>query len=513
MKNQIAISVFFFLITGMLWGQPQTLMGNFRERTAKLSGDVLLLNCLSELDQAGRFQLDSIVWGYYDQETDQFLEKKGKQEFTYDEYGYPESGSYYFLNEGIFRLGYRKLFDYDADGKIELFLWQDWNADSLKWENGSKQVYSYDEADNLMEILYYEVDPGKGLQLSDRIIFTYDVEGHLVNEVKQEFDAGEWYDNLEWRYTYDENGNKTSYSYWILFGGADSLETFRTEYTYDVNNRLFIKVDYGIDLNGWNVFPFKKDSFLYDSSNRLEVEFSFSNFSMIEVWKPQSKKEYYYDNSQTPYQIKWFIYENPDSLTFFVQEDILMDDKGNIISFTTSDVTTIDGTELIPRSKMEFERVDEIILDDLTSGSLFWVENIVFEEVDFHGFQVGQNSVNRYGTYSWDEVDEVWSNKSGLGEAIFYYSELNATSTEKTYPIPKILVYPNPVDRLLVVETDLMGGQFDLYLYNMFGQRVSRKNISGNEQVVLPELPEGVYMLQLFKGNELLGSRKVMIRH
>jgi hypothetical protein len=516
MKNQMITWAVFLLFTVSLMGQSPApvLLEKYQNRgTDRLEHPLIFPKTLSELDQSWSYQLDSIVRGYYDTISGQFTEIEEKEVFTYNENGFKQSATTFYYGEEGYSPSSRLFYEYDNEGRVLKFGIQIWSSGSLKWSDLFQEIFFYNEEGQLEESHFYEENYfSNEFELSAKYFYTFNSLGQMLSLLEESFESGEIVSQSEWKYTYDENDHETSFSFWLIEEGMLPMELSRTEYEYDSIGRLVLEIeyetfDYGVDLT-----PFKKDSFIYDEQNKLVLQISYGYDE--EAWTAVLKMEYEYDKSDVPSLITTYLTEGPDNWAPYIKEEILSDEKGNILSYNSSRPSIFDENSWAPDRRIELDRSDEIRLDDLSPGSLDWTTDEYYYDFDFRGFQEGSSAVLRYSFRVWNPFSNQWDYENSRGESVFYYSEVTTTTSVEEIPtFDNFLVYPNPVDRLLTIETDLTDAPFDLYLYNLFGQRIFRKNISANEQILLPDLPEGMYVLQLMKGKEMLGSRKVMIRH
>jgi hypothetical protein len=462
------------------------------------------------MDQDGIYQLDSLIQGYYDYDNEEYSEITAKEVYTYDENGYPATFSFYYMEEEGFEPFSRVMFHYSESGKRESELWQFYEGDTIGWLDHIQRLYTYDNEDRLIEFEFAEADFTPGLVVKYKNTYAYDSLGLLISVKHWNPREGEWQDVSESIYSYDESGNLLKYSSWNIVG-EDPMEFDRTESTYNSEGQLILELEYEFDYFLDSLVLSQKDTLLYDESGKIKSETIFNDF-VEGKWLKETRTDYYYDNSDTPYSTQSFRKIDSTEWVEIVEFAIDLDEDDNIWSITVYTAPSI-GEPIQPNILIEYERDMNILLEELNSGSLIWLNELIFENVEFRGNQNGKNALSRYGFYKWDEWRGKWDKEFLGGDFFFYYSPISVTSVEEEKRTVRFNVYPNPVNRLLRVETDLTDTPFDLYLYNLFGQRIFRKNISANEQIVLPDLPEGMYVLQLVKENRNLGSRRVIIRH
>ncbi|MCQ2285454.1 MAG: T9SS type A sorting domain-containing protein [Bacteroidales bacterium] len=84
-----------------------------------------------------------------------------------------------------------------------------------------------------------------------------------------------------------------------------------------------------------------------------------------------------------------------------------------------------------------------------------------------------------------------------------------ANISESTMPFR---IYPTPADQNITIESD--GDSYHLIFYNSLGTRISTTNISGSKNIISTEnLPNGHYVLTIFKGEKWVKSIKLIVKH
>lgn len=99
------------------------------------------------------------------------------------------------------------------------------------------------------------------------------------------------------------------------------------------------------------------------------------------------------------------------------------------------------------------------------------------------------------------------------GNRLFVSSTSEAIIKEPDL-INRIQLYPNPAQEELYIENG-NNGSYDLKIYNILGQLHSSSQILAEtkNKISLNALPNGIYLVNLYEGNVLFKSNKLIIAH
>ncbi|MEN8225789.1 MAG: T9SS type A sorting domain-containing protein [Bacteroidota bacterium] len=86
-------------------------------------------------------------------------------------------------------------------------------------------------------------------------------------------------------------------------------------------------------------------------------------------------------------------------------------------------------------------------------------------------------------------------------QSLWYRDDLLTSVQQKDPPKDKLHVYPNPASDHIIIEiTNKSGGEYQLFIYDLYGRLLQTKNISPNENTFshpIEKLSAGMYILQL----------------
>jgi hypothetical protein len=98
---------------------------------------------------------------------------------------------------------------------------------------------------------------------------------------------------------------------------------------------------------------------------------------------------------------------------------------------------------------------------------------------------------------------------------LMFYECYRVTATYQHFTIlktdgeelPNVLVYPNPTSNNFTVNVN---GEITVKLYNMLGKEVLSQNANGKAIINISHLQNGVYNVQVFSGNKIIGYSKIV---
>ncbi len=204
-----------------------------------------------------------------------------------------------------------------VDGNLSMELTEIWDEETEAWEDGSRDLYTYNNNDQLIEIIKEAYIEEEDLWLAiERTTFTYDSNGNLIEEVDfiYDFNGMDWSPLFRIEQTFDSNGNLTSYTESFYELGVNEWEAlFREEFSYDNNNNLIQYVTFDWDENSEMWVADEREDYYYDEDLSFEdvlVAPFFGGFtatvSVIELfvwegdqWVPDERLLYFYSTEGT----------------------------------------------------------------------------------------------------------------------------------------------------------------------------------------------------------------------
>ncbi len=198
------------------------------------------------------------------------------------------------FSDGVWQLSQKREFTFNND---ELLIAQNkfFRHDSLpEWEAFSRIEYTYDEDDNLIEILFLRMNDNGDWTNFERYTYSY-TEGRVTQMIWATWfiSLQEWRDNYELEYEYDAQDYLINTFQYKLYDQSGDLIA-RTAYDRDDEGRL---LTYTIYL--WNPVdeiwsPFDRDYYLYDDVQNLVTRTNERNIG--NEWVNYSQGNFTYNN-------------------------------------------------------------------------------------------------------------------------------------------------------------------------------------------------------------------------
>ena len=293
------------------------------------------------------------------------------------------------------------------------------------------------------------------------LIIEYDEGERISSEIENGFNY-----NIRKVYTYNDKGNLILkvISDWSALN--DEMVSERTEYTYDVNQRLQHADYYGIWGNP-GIFLYHEDTFEYKGEKATIV----------------TGKSYNYDGS-----------------TWYYTRDTYRQDEAGRLTSETREVNT--------DNVWTYESCDSSVYDD--------AGNLVSEATYFYSTGTWAGQWKR--DYMRDESGRIlrqleYHDNDGwvLNHTYtYYYTEGLPVAEQPTFTV-QFKTYPNPASgNISVMLHTTTGGQ--LTVYSLCGQPLYRQPLTGGMNRIDYSFPvSGVYLLKISDGKEER-TEKIIIR-
>ena len=328
---------------------------------------------------------------------------------------------------------------YNAQGLVEEIYRYDYRYDGT-WQLYAKSVLTYDEDNRLVLSVGYDFGDGDWVESSKR---TWDYEAGLL-QVETDYLAdgnGGWTPAEKAEYSYNEEGLCIEKIESEWYGGWTAWT--KIVYQYNAQQLCSEKIEYGWGGGTWN--NMYKNTYDYDEAGNLLTEIAYYLQLVTEEWEYRNRYEYVYDadNNCTDYY---------EYYHYFGEDDWDLETVFHT-TYGTPDIACISGLSLM-WDLFEFpfpisNKVEQLVLDD--SEEVYCL--------DFHySSTVG--------------IDESTAGMMG--------------------------VYPNPMDGVLVIETQGIASlQGQTYrISNMMGQVLLQGQIMGEtQQIDVTGLAEGMYFV------------------
>jgi hypothetical protein len=392
-------------------------------------------------------------------------------------------------------------FTYDVNENVNTFIIYDWDNNTLDWGPGSKFEFTFDTNRNLIELFNFWWQPWNSQwEIYNRIVFAYDGNNNLTQETTLFFDSVniQWVQSYKTEYVYDGNQNlilatgfewfpseNQWYYSWkdeLIYDMSDKIISennfywnygtsqwdvyAKWDYAYDGSNNLISEISSDWDGNNW--VNNDKYEFTYSAGGNITSDIGSDWNSGISQWVYVYKDEYTYDaggNRTLGYYYEWL--SGPNEWSVYYRDEFIFD-----LAYGMDDI------------------IGPILFEDLL-GIGFGDIAVAFNNmvIGYRGYE--------YENQSWTDIDKV----------IFYYSNYNnALNIDDEILSRSIKLYPNPVDDVLTINSEIPLTKVEIY--SILGRKVKEFNANFNSMRI-DNLSNGVYIVRILaeKGST---SRKLI---
>jgi hypothetical protein len=356
-------------------------------------------------------------------------------------------------NGGNWQNSYGTNYEYDSNNNLISETELSWNSFSSVWENTSKTTYIYNENNKATQELYQNWSSTTNTwNNSYKSSYTY-TNGRITGIESQNWENSNWKNSYKTVITYKNNLIDTYLSY--NWNGLQWVNEERGTLTYNTNNKIISLVSEELISSQW--VNGSKSTYSYNTNNKLISNTDFNWDISQNIW---SEEEAY-------------------------RVDYELDGTGNRISRTESgysdykEVYTYDNTALMSNFAHPFK--DKTGLDYFSED--FPYVNKVLTTTDFYS-----------------------PNNPGLRTTYNYNNSITLGIEKKELTSNNILVFPNPVQDFLNIETTLNTEIEKVIVTDISGKTILEQNQKTN-QVNVQNLSKGIYLLQVLSGDKKWQSK------
>ncbi|MDD3737786.1 MAG: T9SS type A sorting domain-containing protein [Lentimicrobiaceae bacterium] len=382
------------------------------------------------------------------------------------------------------------------------------------------------------DTIYTYEDPN----MMHRELRSYNQNAYMLTEVYQEWRNNEWTDLNKNINTYDANNNLIT-ELWQDWMNNNWVNTEKYTFTYDANNNMLTRLCQGWNIDAW--VDFAKTTYTYDANNNMLTE-------LIQFWEGAwvnyEKITNTYDANNNVLSILFQLWENNTWINDYIIT-ATYDANNNLI--------TAISQEWGYNAWENVEKIDatyDVNNNMLTLLYQEWAYNAwVNYEKHIYTYDANNNRtrelvqawegawVNDFNyTYTYDENNNCTLAESSYwmgdnwqqtnGDLSLFYNNMKSeiyffcykiTATYKHFlllenerkELSNISIYPNPANNSFVVDVE---GETTVKLHNMLGKEVLSQNANGKTVINIGHLPNGVYNVQVFSGDKIIGYSKVV---
>lgn len=450
-------------------------------------------------------KLDSMLSEHWDSDKSQWETPYSKAEYSYDKSGNRISRVFYSRDEADGQWVFSRKNEYTYDNnKVILDIRSLWNKDLEIWENDEREEYSYDENGYKQQYLWFIWDTG----------------------------SSEWVGFWKIDESYDADGRRTMYTYtqWNT-SINDWLASWKQNWEFADNGIqvLYIRSNYYTS-TGW-VADVKTETEL-DSDGKPIYAIDYEWGNDTEQWLVQGKSWYTVDDNSYITQSIYYQWNIDDSIWVMTsQEEFVYDLYGRMLQYISfnwiSNANSWEGEE-----KIEYD-YDANGNETLMRGSVWdadsdqWTIKMYFEYgYDNSGNQVlwrYQNVLSDMGLLVESEFNSdggiLQETKYNWGASIsdyyltyrytYYYSDQVISSVSEPILTDQVKTYPNPARDYVVFDIDSHSAFVELF--DMQGKKVLSQELLETKQIDLSDLKSGIYFYKLVQADRTL-SGKIIVK-
>lgn len=440
----------------------------------------------------------------------------------------------------------RVTFTYTSNYDIESELIESWRTESGSWRIQKKNSYSYDNANNLTQIV---IQTGDELALSDRELFEYDSQNRKIKHLTEDYNwqSASWEPDERRLYHYDGAGNLSEET-WENWSDSNSAYEFirKIRYKYDNQNNMIEEERLSWKTDGWENSRLKK--LTYDKYNNFDIvdnyrwqsdageyalhdqedydylddsrPLSYLQKNWVEgSWDERYEYSMIYGRDTDKYEIQMTYRAKRDGQWVLeMQYDIEYDDNGDpvVIQFSNQDGADIFGGRIyntylighkfvayynkngigVPATGIALNKnslnlainntellIATILPENASNKVVLWsIDNEQVATVSGRGLVTGKSKGRAVVTAT---------TKDGMHSATCSVEVGGAGFDDDSMKI--LQVYPNPTSGELKIENGELKME-NMELFDIFGRKVLETKETASD---ISHLPAGVYLLKV----------------
>jgi hypothetical protein len=362
-----------------------------------------------------------------------------------------------------------------AQTKIESSIEQSYSNGSYTNSGGSN--YAYDSNGNLLSESSLSWDNSSSTWTQGaRTTYTYNANNKATKELYQNWDGSQFVNSYVAHYTYDSNGLLTGVLYQD-WSNSQWVNTNRSTISYNSNQTT------GILNQNWN-------NGSWVNENRGTVSYTGNNLTQIlnedwdgTQWTTSDRDRFTYNANSKKTTV---ILETWNGSAWVEEErtEYILDASEN----RTSETAHYIG---VPQSKYEYTYDTSTLMSAFhhpfkdKTGADYITEDFPY----IHKILSQTNYAYNTSTSSFEI----------LGRIVYDYANPITLSTKKIENINRISVYPNPSNDFIKIYG--LQKNKHIKIYNVLGNIVKEQNILPNQEIDIKGLNNGIYFLELEKGD------------
>ncbi|MCC7299347.1 MAG: T9SS type A sorting domain-containing protein [Bacteroidia bacterium] len=393
-----------------------------------------------------------------------------------------ETGGYY--QGATYYSSVSHTYDYDANGKMILDFYKQYDSTQRKWLDWNKKEYLY--APNKKEYTYTVYKGGNGGNFTKKEISTFNSNNTTAKFEVYTPNGANWRLSYQYDYTYNNDNDLVKVEYSTLNITTMQLQV-SSETTYEYYSAHKIKK---ILQKDWN----SNKSILEDYS---KIEYSYPTNTMLKLthvfnttWDLYAKDSVVFNNYGSKIDsFYWYISSSPLG-TYSKRQSFERSGNNEIISRTDYSYSNSSKIlEPVKRRLYTFEnnKNTSFIDQSWSTINLVWNNSLLYNNIYYGNELIGYENYFR-----WDNSLEQFTDLTGNVKIC----NSNSTNLSKATAL-EFKVYPNPItDNTFKIVT---AAKTRFQLFNCMGKSVhSGELVIGENTITLPQtMGSGIYFIRV----------------
>lgn len=376
-----------------------------------------------------------------------------------------------------------------------------WNSGSETFQKNNKWIHVFDNNGRLISETNYEFN-GTNWEYAKRYLHSYNAQGLKTSKMLQIWTGSIWETNRKNEFDYDAQNNMTEHTQYVWHNVSSSWKGDLKEIAiYEGTKLITLIYQYG---NGDTFYNYRRYSMNYTGDKLTELVMDSWPWESTDWEQSQKVVNTYNSNGQLTSE-KWMIWNGTDYTNDY-RWTFAFDESGKQLNAITQ---YWDSGTWIYDFKYDFEHEEDALTAAIYyqwSGSELEMSAKIALENNSYGQPTSVNF------FEWDGnafIPDLFNY-----DLYFYYEEYSSgTGLSSMIEKDKITIYPNPAHDFVNVKLK------DQNINHILIRDITGKVVfetqshfnSGEVQIPINQLQNGVYVLQLMSGNEV-GSSKFVVK-
>lgn len=390
--------------------------------------------------------------------------------------------------------------------KDSAYIWN-WVPNEEIWRLDGKSYYSYTDGLTVKEeFLSKNVMWDSSFPNGTKNIYTFDSNNNLIEKLIMVKDTSGWKNLARLSYKINTNNKVDTFNYHI-WNGTSWENYWRYIYSYNPAQTEFVETQQTFTNGNWE--NHRKDIYLYDVTGKIIS-------CQREVWQANSwnksiKYSTYYDANNNKIKVENFGWI--DLQWKFVGQEICRYNSSNFITCRTEQIPGQSGWHDNSRDSSTYDSNNNLISFLSQTYSDGWNNYMLILSTYDSNNNCKDNLQLNWGGQSWNyqtrysftsniynlrasAVRETWTgtNWNKLDSSYYYFPLVSGIEDQQTEKKMNVNVYPNPSKGFIKI-----AGSRDLFfkLYDLSGREIYSGSVLAGQVVDFSDKQKGIYLLEV----------------